>query len=446
LLGAGVVVFKSGRSRLIHHEIQFVGHHRGDPVGDGRFRQGSGESRNLLAVAKCDDGRNALHAILSGELLVGVDVDLDQLKGAVCLFRDVFQGRSEDLARLTPVGPEVRYDRDLATSLQDILWKRCGIDVLTGAHRDKVTRTPPASVAAMEHRPDAPFGTVLTAIITPFHEDLSVDFGTFSRLAEHLVDHGSDGLVVCGTTGESPTLTALEKVALYRAAVDAVGDRAVIVAGTGTYDTRESIEMTERAAEVGCAAAMAVTPYYSKPPQEGIFRHMTAIADCTDLPMMVYNIPGRTCRLIEIDTMVRLAAHPKIVAAKDAVDDVAWTTEQIEALPEDFAVYSGSDGLTLDIVRAGGVGVVSVASHLAGDLVKAMVEAALVGKDDEADRLNEALGPLFEALFVEPSPMPLKAGLALAWDPVGEPRLPLVPASEKTIAALREALVGLEGS
>ncbi len=297
----------------------------------------------------------------------------------------------------------------------------------------------------MEHRPEAPFGAVLTAIITPFHDDGSVDYGTFARLAEHLIAHGSDGLVVCGTTGESPTLTEMEKVALYRAAVDAVGDRAVVVAGTGTYNTAESIEMTQRAAEVGCAAAMAVTPYYSKPPQEGIFRHMVAIAESTDLPLMVYNIPGRTARLIEVDTLVRLAAHPNIVAVKDAVDDIPWTATQIAALPEGFAVYSGSDALTVEIVGAGGVGVVSVATHLAGDLVKAMVESAIAGKDEEADRLNRVMTPLFEALFVEPSPMPLKAGLNLAWDRVGEPRLPLVPASEETITALREALVALEG-
>jgi 4-hydroxy-tetrahydrodipicolinate synthase len=297
----------------------------------------------------------------------------------------------------------------------------------------------------MDQRPVPPFGSVLTAIITPFHDDGSIDYGTFTRLAGHLVAHGSDGLVVCGTTGESPTLDATEKVALYRAAVDAVGDRATIVAGTGTYDTRESIEFTERAAEVGCDAVMAVTPYYSKPPQEGIYRHMSAIADATDLPLMVYNIPGRTCRLIEVDTLVRLADHPNIVAVKDAVDDVAWTAGEIAALPEGFAVYSGSDSLTLDIVRAGGVGVVSVAAHLAGDQIKAMVDAAIVGKDDEADRLHEGLSPLFSALFVEPSPMPLKAGLSMAWDPVGDPRLPLVPASEETRETLRKALVGLEG-
>jgi len=298
----------------------------------------------------------------------------------------------------------------------------------------------------MEHRPEAPFGAVLTAVITPFHEDGSVDFGTFTRLTQHLTAHGSDGVVVCGTTGESPTLNAVEKVALFKAAVDAVGARSTVVAGTGTYDTRESIELSKRAAEVGCHAVMAVTPYYSKPPQEGIARHMMAIADATDLPMMVYNIPGRTCRLIEVDTLIRLAAHPQIVAVKDAVDDIDWTVRQIDALPEGFAVYSGSDALTLKIVRAGGVGVVSVAAHLAGDSIRALVESAIVGKDDEADRLDAALAPLVEALFIEPSPMPLKAGLTLAWDPVGEPRLPLIPASDEATTAVREALVALESS
>ena len=298
----------------------------------------------------------------------------------------------------------------------------------------------------MEHRPEAPFGAVLTAVITPFHEDGSVDFGTFTRLTQHLTAHGSDGVVVCGTTGESPTLNAVEKVALFKAAVDAVGARSTVVAGTGTYDTRESIELSKRAAEVGCDAVMAVTPYYSKPPQEGIARHMMAIADATDLPMMVYNIPGRTCRLIEVDTLIRLAAHPQIVAVKDAVDDIDWTVRQIDALPEGFAVYSGSDALTLKIVRAGGVGVVSVAAHLAGDSIKAMVESAIIGKDDEADRLDAALAPLVDALFIEPSPMPLKAGLTLAWDPVGEPRLPLIPASDEATTAVREALVALESS
>jgi 4-hydroxy-tetrahydrodipicolinate synthase len=295
----------------------------------------------------------------------------------------------------------------------------------------------------MESRPEAPFGQVLTAVITPFGDDGSIDYGTFWRLTRHLADHGSDGIVVGGTTGESPTLSKVEKVALYKAAVDAVGDRMKVIAGAGTYDTRESVELARRAADSGVHGIMAVTPYYSKPPQEGLFRHFTAIADATELPVLLYNIPGRTCRLIEVDTLVRLAAHPSVVAVKDAVDDLDFTRRSLEALPDGFAVYSGSDSMTREMVRMGGVGVVSVASHLAGDQVRAMVDAALSGNDELADQLDGRLAPLFEALFLEPNPMPLKAGLDLAWDPVGDPRLPLIPASGDTRAAIERALAVL---
>ena len=295
----------------------------------------------------------------------------------------------------------------------------------------------------MESRPEAPFGKVLTAVITPFGDDGSIDYGTFWRLTRFLADHGSDGIVVGGTTGESPTLSKVEKVALYKAAVDAAGDRIKVVAGAGTYDTRESVDLAQRAADSGVHGIMAVTPYYSKPPQEGLFRHFTAIADATELPVLLYNIPGRTCRLIEVDTLVRLSQHPNIVAVKDAVEDLDFTRRELEALPEGFAVYSGADAMTREIVRLGGVGVVSVASHLAGDQIKAMVEAAVNGNDEEADRLNALLAPLFGALFLEPNPMPLKAGLDIAWDPVGNPRLPLIPASDETRTALEQALAAL---
>jgi len=297
----------------------------------------------------------------------------------------------------------------------------------------------------MEHRPDAPFGPVLTAVITPFGEDGSVDYGTFWRLTRHLSEHGSEGIVVGGTTGEAPTLSKVEKIALFKAAVDAVGDRMNVVAGTGTYDTRESIELTERAAESGCHAIMAVTPYYSRPPQQGLVEHFGAIAGAADLPLMVYNIPSRTATRIEIETLQELAEHPNIVAVKDAVDDIEWTRSEIEALPEGFAVYSGSDAMTLEIVRAGGVGVVSVVSHLAGDEVRSMVDAELEGDGDRANEIDARLQPLYEALFVESNPIPLKAGLSELWRPVGEPRLPLVPASEDTVNQVRQAVGSLQG-
>jgi 4-hydroxy-tetrahydrodipicolinate synthase len=292
----------------------------------------------------------------------------------------------------------------------------------------------------MQQRPDAPFGPVLTAIITPFTSDGDVDYAAFWRLIRHLGDNGSNGIVVAGTTGESPTLSKPEKVALFKAAVDACGDSMKVVAGVGTYDTRESISLAESAAASGVDGVMAVTPYYSKPPQHGIVAHMTAIADATDKPMMVYNIPGRTATLIEIETLVEIAAHPNIVCTKDAVDDAAWSRQSIEALPEGFAVYSGSDGLTREIVEAGGVGVVSVSSHLAGREIASMVTAILADDHTTAKELDTLIAPLNEALFSEPSPMPLKAALTRFWDDVGDPRLPLVPAKPETLASVATAL------
>lgn len=292
----------------------------------------------------------------------------------------------------------------------------------------------------METASTAPFGPVVTAIITPFDSDGAVDYGAFWKLVRHLLANGSDGVVVAGTTGESPTLTNAEKIALFKAAVDAAGERGVIIAGTGTYNTRESVEMSQKAAKVGVHGIMAVTPYYSKPPQAGIVRHFTAIADATDLPLLLYNIPGRTSRLIAVESLVELAAHDKIVAVKDAVDDIGYSKRQLDALPADFAVYSGSDHMTRDIVAAGGVGVVSVASHLAGPQIRRLVEAAATGDESTARKLHDGLMPLFEALFAEPNPMPLKAALSKLWADVGEPRLPLVAASEATTMMVVEAM------
>lgn len=285
-----------------------------------------------------------------------------------------------------------------------------------------------------------PFGRLLTAAITPFSSDGAVDYEAFWRLLHHLADSGSEGVVVSGTTGESPTLSADEKAALFATAVEAVGARIHVVAGTGTYNTAESIELTKRAAEAGCAGVMAVTPYYSKPPQEGLYRHFVAIGEATDLPVLLYNIPGRTARLIEIETLVRLAAHEKIVAVKDAVDQIDFTRKSLAALPEDFGVYAGSDSMTLDVVTAGGVGVVSVASHLVGRQISRMLDALYDGDEPQARKIDEALAPLVTALFVEPNPMPVKAAMHRFWEPVGEPRLPLVPAAEATLAQIEAAL------
>jgi 4-hydroxy-tetrahydrodipicolinate synthase len=282
-------------------------------------------------------------------------------------------------------------------------------------------------------------------MITPFTAGGEVDYERTWRLARFLIDNGSDGLVVTGTTGESPTLTSEEKVALYRTVVEAVGSRAHVVAGAGTYDTAESVELARRAAEVGCSGVMAVTPYYSRPPQEGLLAHFTAVADATDLPLMVYNIPGRTGRRIELDTLVQLADHPRIVSVKDAVGELSFTTKTRVALGADFSIYSGDDINTLPMMAAGAVGVVSVASHLAGKQIKAMVEAALANDLATAAKLHLALAPLAEALFLEPSPMPLKGALNALWEPVGDPRLPLVPAAATTVDRIKAALGVVQG-
>ena len=284
-----------------------------------------------------------------------------------------------------------------------------------------------------------PFGELLTAMITPFHTDGSVDFECTARLAQYLVENGSDGVVVTGTTGESPTLTDAEKLALYSTVVEAIGGKGVVVAGTGTYDTRHSMELSIKAAELGVDGIMAVTPYYSRPPQAGIVAHFTAIADSTDLPLIVYNIPGRTSRLIEANTLAKLANHPNIVATKDAVEDTGFTTATRQVVPDDFLIYSGTDHYTLPMMAVGATGVISVPSHFAGPQIKRMIEAFKAKDTAEAQRLHEGLIPIFDACFAEPNPMPTKAGLTSLWEPVGNPRLPLIPASDEARDAVVEA-------
>lgn len=286
----------------------------------------------------------------------------------------------------------------------------------------------------------SPFGQVLTAMITPFTETGQVDYEKVWRLARHLTDHGSDGLVVTGTTGESPTLAADEKIAIYRTVVESVTGRDVrVIAGTGTYDTAESAHLSRRAAEAGVHGLLAVTPYYSRPSQEGLIAHFRTIADATDLPVMLYNIPGRTARRIDVETLKQLSDHPRIRAVKDAVMDIDFTSQTCHEVPE-LAVYSGQDSYTWPMMAVGAIGVVSVISHLAGDAVAAMVKAAAAGDTKRARDLHHQLLPLAFACFVEPNPAPVKAALNSLWEPVGIPRLPLLAASESTVAAVKEAL------
>jgi 4-hydroxy-tetrahydrodipicolinate synthase len=281
-------------------------------------------------------------------------------------------------------------------------------------------------------------------MITPFNADGEVDHEAAWRLARYLTEQGSDTLVVAGTTGESPTLSDDEKVALFRTVVEAVKEKETrVVAGSGTYDTRHSVELTERAAEAGADGVLAVTPYYNKPTQEGLVGHFTAIAD-VGLPVVLYNIPGRTSRRIEVDTLARLAAHPNVVAVKDAVMDLEFTSNTINQIPN-LPVYSGQDSLTLPMLSVGAVGVVSVVSHLAGRTIKAMIDAANSGSWEEARRLHHLLLPLCHACFLETNPAPVKAAVNAFWEPVGRPRLPLVEASEPTLVAIEKALGGVQG-
>ena len=289
-----------------------------------------------------------------------------------------------------------------------------------------------------------PFGRVLTAMVTPFAADGSLDTGQAARLARYLVENGSDGLVVTGTTGESPTLSVDEKIKLYETVVGAVGDRAMVVAGTGTYDTAGSVKLSRRAAQAGCGGVMAVTPYYNKPTQDGLVAHFQAVADATELPLLVYNIPSRSARLIEVATLARLAEHPNIVATKDAVMDLDFTSLTAAAAPG-LTIYSGQDSYTLPMMSVGAVGVVSVISHLAGPTVAEMVHAAAAGDYRNATVLHHALMPLCVACFLETNPGPVKAALEARWDRVGGLRLPLVAPSEGTRRAVREALAGLGG-
>lgn len=296
----------------------------------------------------------------------------------------------------------------------------------------------------MTSSPSTPFGRVATAMITPFTDQGEVDHEKAWRLARFLSDNGSDTLVVTGTTGESPTLTSTEKLALYKTVIDAVANKdTFVIAGTGTYNTAESVEMTAKAGELGADGVLAVTPYYNKPGQRGLIAHFSAIAD-VGVPVMLYNIPGRTGSLIEIDTLAHLAGHPHIVATKDAVMDIDFTSTTVNRIPG-FPVYSGQDSETFPMMSVGAVGVVSVIAHLAGRTVAAMVKAAAEGDIDEARRLHHQLLPLCEACFLETNPTPVKRGMDRLWEPVGDVRLPLVKASDETLTAIEKAVGAIQG-
>src|SRR5215210_1920571 len=288
----------------------------------------------------------------------------------------------------------------------------------------------------MTSDPARPFGRVLTAMVTPLTEDGSIDLAGAQELAAHLVDRQAhDGLVVLGTTGEAPTISDGEQHAVLEAVMDAVGDRATVVAGVGTNDTAHSIEKAQSAARLGVHGLLVVTPYYNRPPQEGLLRHFTAVADSTDLPVMLYDIPPRSSIPIEVETLVRAAEHPNIVAVKDAKSDlgaVAWTLART-----DLAYYSGEDMLNLPLLSIGAVGVVSVVGHLVGPRLAELIAAVESGDLVKARAVNESLLPIYTGIFRTQGVIMVKAALNALGLPSGPVRPPLVDATPEQLEQLR---------
>jgi 4-hydroxy-tetrahydrodipicolinate synthase len=288
------------------------------------------------------------------------------------------------------------------------------------------------------------FGQVVTAMVTPFTQDGQVDYAVAEQLAEYLVTHGSDGLVLCGTTGESPTLTWDEEYQLFQVVKQAIAGRAKILAGTGSNSTHEAIEATRKAANLGLDGTLQVVPYYNKPPQEGLYEHFKAIATAVpDLPIMLYNVPGRTGQTLLPETVARLAELSNVVSLKDAGGNLDHTSQVRRLTPSSFTIYSGDDSLTLPMLAIGAAGVVSVASHIAGDLLKQMIGAFFQGQPQVATEIHLKLMPLFKALFATTSPIPVKAALRLQGWSVGSTRLPLSSVPSEVEAELKAELMHL---
>ncbi|MDJ0845742.1 4-hydroxy-tetrahydrodipicolinate synthase [Crocosphaera sp.] len=275
------------------------------------------------------------------------------------------------------------------------------------------------------------FGKVITAMVTPLDEEGNVNYEVAEKLAIHLVDNGSDGLLVCGTTGESPTLSWSEKCQLFQVVKKAVGDQAKVLAGTGGNATEHAIEMTQEAAKMGLDGSLQVVPYYNKPPQEGLYQHFKKIAETVgDFPIMLYNIPGRTGQNMSPETVAKLAEVDNIVAIKEASSSLEQACKIRRMTDSSFLIYAGDDFLTLPLLTVGGIGVVSVASHLVGLQMQEMIEAFNNGQVSQASEINVKLFPLFKVLFCTTNPIPVKAALNLQGWEVGGVRLPLVEISE----------------
>ncbi|QBP42726.1 4-hydroxy-tetrahydrodipicolinate synthase [Paenisporosarcina antarctica] len=284
------------------------------------------------------------------------------------------------------------------------------------------------------------FGQVLTAMVTPFNQQGEIDFIATKALINHLIANGTDGLVVAGTTGESPTLDTQEKIKLIKFVVEVVNGRVPVIAGTGSNDTRASINLTKRVEETGVDGIMLVTPYYNKPSQEGLYQHFKTIAEATSLPVMLYNIPGRSVVNMTVETIVRLSAIDNIVSIKEASGDLNHITQIISQTPSNFSLYSGDDGLTLPVLALGGAGVISVSSHIIGNEMQEMIKNFKTGNLDVAASMHGTLLPIMEALFAAPNPAPVKAALNMRGIDVGGVRLPIIPLNKEEAKTLQRAI------
>lgn len=284
------------------------------------------------------------------------------------------------------------------------------------------------------------FGRVSTAMVTPFDRKGHIDFPKTTQLINHLIENGTDSLVVAGTTGESPTLSKEEKLALFKHVVKVVDKRIPVIAGTGSNDTYASIELTKKAEQLGVDGIMIVAPYYNKPNQEGLYQHFKSIAENTTLPVMVYNIPGRAAVNILPETVIQLSKIQNIVAVKEASGDLNAMAKIIAGTDEDFLLYSGDDSLTIPVLAIGGDGVISVASHVIGNEMQEMIQLFLAGDHQKAASIHRGLLPIMEGLFMAPNPVPVKIALQLEGINVGSVRLPLVPLTEQERSTLVELL------
>ncbi|MFO8010184.1 MAG: 4-hydroxy-tetrahydrodipicolinate synthase [Dehalococcoidia bacterium] len=283
-------------------------------------------------------------------------------------------------------------------------------------------------------------GRLLTAMVTPFNSGGDVDYVQASKLALALIESGSDGIVVVGTTGESPTLTRDEEKRLFAEIKSAVGDRGSVIAGTGSNSTAEALMTTKEAERAGVDGCLLVVPYYNKPPQESLYLHFKAIAESTTLPCILYNVPGRTGTNLSAETTVRLSRIDNIIGIKEAGGNLVQIAAIISGAPGDFLVYSGNDSDTLPVLAIGGYGVISVTSHLVGRQMKEMINSAIEGRPAQASRIHRDLLPLFDAMFILANPIPIKYALNYIGFPVGQPRPPLTPPDQKSAAIIEDTL------